>query len=510
MPLRQILLVGISLLLMLGGADRLCGQYKTKKQHVSPTLIIDQSDLIYDLLESFDLVRKANDGDPRAQHELGIRYFVGRGFQADTVKAFLWISRAAARDFLRAHYNLGVFYNNGWGTPWNPFQGYRHFRIAAERNMPEAEYTVALILTEDLVVPRDLDEAERWLTKAANQGLEPAKSALRELHEQRREQERAQRSDSAAASAIGLQDTTGFKIPSFMFLEEQSDSLSDIENPENLERLFRDRGPQLMKALGIPEEAIDTTKRGPPPEQLIQKTANLGSPEARILLGRCYELGRGCPQDHLRAAIHYLGAVRLDSPKAARLLWELTRNSDILSVSSQRAKAGDNDARFVLSGLAALRLDVPITDEQSAQLLEQAGQQDHVESLLELGVRYSSGRTVSQDRDKAIELWQRAAALGSREADVRLAASKIFGSSAEDPSGLLKALFAYASEGSSLAEAALAYCYESGFGVPSNTAEAVRHYRRAAGRGSETAYLALRRLYDEIRPEDREFQIDEF
>lgn len=507
---RRLLIVAVILCLISRGPSRLCGQYKTKKQRVSPTLIIDQSDLIYDLLESFDLVRKANDGDPRAEHELGIRYFVGRGFQADTARAFTWISRAASGGFLRAHYNLGVFYNNGWGTAWDPFQGYRHFRIAAERNMPEAEYTVALILTENLVVPRDLDESERWLTKAGDEGLEIAKTALRELQEQRQEQERALRPDSSAAGGLGLRDTTGFKIPSFMFLEGQSDSLSDIENPDNLERLFQDRGPQLMKALGIPDEAIDTTKRAPSPEQLIQETASVGSPEARILLGRCYELGRGCPQDYLRAAVHYLGAVRLDSPKAARLLWELTQNTDVLSLAGQRAKAGENDGRFVLSGLSALRLNAPITEEQSAQLLEQASQQDHVESLLELGVRYSSGRTVSQDRDKAIELWQRAAALGSREADVRLVAARIFTSPATDPSGLLKALFTYARQGSSLAEAALAYCYESGLGVSANTAEAVRYYRRAAGRGSETAYLALRRLYDDIRPEDREFQIEEF
>jgi hypothetical protein len=71
MPFRRILIVAISLLLLLGGPRRLYSQYKTKKQHISPTLIIDQSDLIYDLLESFDLVRKANDGDPRAQHERG-------------------------------------------------------------------------------------------------------------------------------------------------------------------------------------------------------------------------------------------------------------------------------------------------------------------------------------------------------------------------------------------------------------------------------------------------------
>ena len=505
------LLLGVALLVLtLWGPSHLHGQYRTKKQPVSPNLIIDQSDLIYDLLESFELVRKANDGDPRAQHELGIRYFIGRGFQADTVKAFLWISRAAAQGYLRAHYNMGVFYNNGWGTNWDPFSGYRQFRIAAERNMPEAEYTVALILTENLVIPKDLDEAGRWLTKASDQNLEVAKSALRELRERKQEEERRDRPDTTSAASITRSDTTNSRVPSFLFLETQIDSLSDIEDPENLERLFKNRGPQLMKALGIPEEAIDTTNPGPPAEQLIQATSNVGSPEARIVLGRCHELGRGCPQDVVRAALYYLSAVRLDSPKAAQFLWDLAQDTDLLSVAEKRAKAGENDARFVLSGLSALRLDYRITEEQSVQLLEQASEQDHVESLLELGVRYSSGRTVRQSRDKAIGLWKKASALGSREADVRLAAAEIFSPSPAYPPGIIKTLVGYSNEGSSLAQVALAYCYEIGTGVRANAAESARYYRRAASRGSESAYLSLRRLYDDIRPADKEFRIDEF
>jgi TPR repeat protein len=422
----RFILIACVLILVFRGPPRLYSQYKTKKKPVSPNLIIDQTDLIYNLLESFELVRKANDGDARAQHEFGVRYLVGKGFEADTVKAFYWIGRAASSGYPRANYNLGVFYNNAWGTAWDPFKGYRQFRIAAERNMPEAEYTIALILTENLVVPRDLDESERWLRKATDQGLDVATSALRELEQRRREQEKPQRRDTSTAGPLIMSDTTTSKIPPFMFLDAQSDSLADIDDPENLERLFKDHGPQLMKALGIPDEAIDTTKTGRPAEELIQTTADVGSPEARILLGRCHELGRGCQQDVVRAAVYYLSAVRLDSPKAAQLLWDLTQTSDLLSTVEEQARARNNDARYVLAGLSALRFDFRITEEQSVQLLEQAGQDDHLESLLELGVRYSSGRAVPQNRQKAIELWERASSLGSREANVRLVAADIF------------------------------------------------------------------------------------
>jgi TPR repeat protein len=376
--------------------------------------------------------------------------------------------------------------------------------------MPEAEYTVALILTENLVVARNLDEAERWLKKASDQGLDVAKSALRELDAQKQEEQRHTRPDTSSSSHILPSDTTQSRNPSFLFLDAQSDSLSDVRDPENLERLFSNRGPQLMKALGIPEEAIDTTKPGPPAEQLISTSANVGSPEARIVLGRCHELGRGCPQDVVRAAVYYLSAVRLDSRKAAQFLLDLVQSTDVLNASEARAKNGDNDARFVLAGLSALQLDNRLTEHQSVQLLEEASAQNHIESLLELGVRYSSGRTVPQRREKAIELWKAASALGSREADVRLVATEVFSSSSDPRPSLIDTLVSFANEGASLAQVALAYCYETGTGVESNTAEAARYYRRAASRGSESAYLSLRRLYDQVRPNDKEFQVDEF
>ena len=59
-----------------------------------------------------------------------------------------------------------------------------------------------------------------------------------------------------------------------------------------------------------------------------------------------------------------------------------------------------------------------------------------------------------------------------------------------------------------LAEVALGYCYETGTGLPRNPGAAAQFYVTAARRGSQDAYRALRRMYDDIRPKGKEFQIE--
>ena len=58
---------------------------KVFKENKAPTLnLIRRSDDSYELWEEFVLMQKANSGDANAQHELGIRYLIGRGFGLDT------------------------------------------------------------------------------------------------------------------------------------------------------------------------------------------------------------------------------------------------------------------------------------------------------------------------------------------------------------------------------------------------------------------------------------------
>ncbi|MDP3684747.1 MAG: hypothetical protein Q8S01_12535, partial [Ignavibacteria bacterium] len=92
-----------------------------------PFTLFYQSDVSYQLYENFMLIRKANTGDAQAAHEIGVRYLVGHGFDADTVQSFNWIEKAAEKKLPVALYNLGIFQNNGWGTEWNPYKAFDNF-----------------------------------------------------------------------------------------------------------------------------------------------------------------------------------------------------------------------------------------------------------------------------------------------------------------------------------------------------------------------------------------------
>jgi TPR repeat protein len=144
----------------------------------SPSSQLKRSDVDYNLMHIFMLERKAYSGDVAAQHELGLRYLLGEGVEADTLKGAFWIKRAAEQNSADAEYNLGILEFNGMGIPWNPFESYKFFLAAARQGMVEAEYILSMFLTENLVVPRNWEEAYRWIKKSADGGYAPAKEAV--------------------------------------------------------------------------------------------------------------------------------------------------------------------------------------------------------------------------------------------------------------------------------------------------------------------------------------------
>ena len=144
----------------------------------SPSAQLKRSDIDYNLMHIFMLERKAYAGDVAAQHELGLRYLLGEGVVADTLKGAFWIKRAAEQSSADAAYNLGILEFNGMGLPWNPFDAYKLFKAAATQGMAEAEYILSMFLTENLVVPRNWEEAYQWLKKSNDAGYAPAKEAI--------------------------------------------------------------------------------------------------------------------------------------------------------------------------------------------------------------------------------------------------------------------------------------------------------------------------------------------
>ena len=152
---------------------------------------------------------------------------------------------------------------------------------------------------------------------------------------------------------------------------------------------------------------------------------------------------------------------------------------------------GNAEAEFVCAGLIAVGFDTELPPEESFQLLLKASAQHHIQAMIETGLCYFSGRGVEKNKEKAVELWSEAAAMGSREAQIRLVATNVIANlHLQDYAASIPELDSASHKGSLVAQVALAYCYETGTGVGQNKSEAVRLYRESAYRGSQIAYYA--------------------
>ncbi|HUI30782.1 MAG TPA: tetratricopeptide repeat protein [Candidatus Acidoferrales bacterium] len=486
------------------------------------TQLIRASDIEYQLWEGFMVVHKANEGDPAAQQELGLRYFLGKGFPADTTKAAYWIEKAARQNMSIAQYNFGVFLDNGWGVKWNPFEAYRWFKTAADYHLPEAEFVMGLFYTDNLVVARDWVEAYNYVKAAADANYEPARKVLQEFINRGITVSNEAASMPPRDSSSARVSAESFSSVEPVYIDFGKDTTTHVDDLTLLNEAFHQGDEEFRKALGVSrmfEPQGDTTGIG-----IIERAAQSGIPEALAVLGRCYEKGVGVPRDRILAAEQYLRAARLDSRRAPLLLLNLVREKTFPEEVEARTRKNDDDAAFVWAGLVELGLDQRILQEQAFHLLVVAADHGNIPSLIELGRCYFTGQWTKQNPALGNQCWKRAVMEGSRDAQIRLSAAEIL----SDSSGLnsdsvlpiardigdkdhvekaVRTLVVASDEGSLIGQLALGYCYEHGIGEPQNTAEAVRLYRNCAQRGSRSAYDSLKRLYDQLRPSDKEFDV---
>lgn len=467
--------------------------------------LIRPRDMVYEFWEGLELMRRANNGDPVAQEELGYRYFVGKVFAADTARAAYWIGKAAEQNLAIAQYNLGVFLSNGWAVPWNPFKAYERFKAAAEDSLPEGEFAYGLFYTDNLVVPRDWPRAYHWLKLAGDAKYEPARKVIAEFIRRGIPLD----SDTTGGRTTPTHDSiSAGTVHSIepLYLDYGPDTTSHIDDLTLLNEAFREGNDKFREALGVSHIFDKETEKDTTALSVIESAAGVGSPEALTVLGRCYERGAGVPRDRILAAEQYLQAARMDSRHGLALLLQLVREKDFAGEVESRAKAGDDDAAFVWAGLTELGLDHRLLDDQALDLLAVAASHDHIPSLIEVGRCYYTGQWTARNPAVGAKYWRRAAEDGSRDAEIRLAAAAVVSDSIRADS--IRILSTGSGDGSTIAQLALGYCYETGVGVAQNTPQAVRLYRNCAQRGSENAYNALKRMYDKLRPKDPEFNVD--
>ncbi len=469
-------------------------------------------ELAYQIWQKFKLTQEANAGDVLAQHELGLRYLMGEGIPADTAQAVYWIKKAAEKNLTSAKYNYAILLINGIGVDWDPFSAFKFFKSAAEDGMVQAQYVVGVLHTDNLTVPRNWNLAYYWIKKSADNDYEPAKEILAEL--------KPRVSESVVDSLLGMdkigKETEPVSDPEenltsslglvFIDFDTIRDTVIEIRDSmliADIQIIGADSIVKYLDADSIQSlEKFATAKR----LETVFTLADNGSPEAQTILGRLYESGIYFKKDLLDAASYYYRALRNDSPTATNLLWNLSQNDQFKKIVREETEKNNPIAKFVWYGLTSLGFDYRIVISDALNLLEESANQFYLPAMMETGLNYYTGRFVNYDPGNGIKIWQTAAQLGSSEAEIRLAASRLFESFiSSDKLKDFKKIETATNQGSLFAMVSAGLCYRDGVGTKKSMSEAVHYLRMGARRGSQFAYEELERIYNERRPDDALF-----
>ena len=116
----------------------------------------------------------ADQGDARAQYNLGVMYNTGRGVPRDVAEAAKWYRLAADQGYAVAQNNLGFMYDTGQGVPQDYAEAMRWYRLAADQGHARAQANLGMMYEDGNGVPRDLVTAHMWVNIASANGLEDA------------------------------------------------------------------------------------------------------------------------------------------------------------------------------------------------------------------------------------------------------------------------------------------------------------------------------------------------
>lgn len=119
----------------------------------------------------------AEKGDPDAEFNLAQAYRLGRGVPTNLAAAKTWFERAAAQGHVDAQTTLGLLlFQNG-----NQGEGLKWLKQAADQGEPRALLVYGTALVNGDGVTQDPILGYAYVSRAAAQGLEPAKQTLAQL-----------------------------------------------------------------------------------------------------------------------------------------------------------------------------------------------------------------------------------------------------------------------------------------------------------------------------------------
>lgn len=116
----------------------------------------------------------AEEGNARAQHNLGVMYQLGRGFLEDATEAVKWYRLSAEQGYAEAQYNLGNMYRKGNGVLKDYTEVLKWWRLSAEQGNTYAQHNLGVMYQQGKGVLQDNVTAHMWYDIALTNGREKA------------------------------------------------------------------------------------------------------------------------------------------------------------------------------------------------------------------------------------------------------------------------------------------------------------------------------------------------
>jgi uncharacterized protein len=125
-----------------------------------------------------ELRANANKGNARAEFDLGLIYYKGKGVPQDYAEAAGWYRKAAEQGYAKAQSNLGDLYFRGLGVPRNYSMAVYWSQKAADQGDVKGEAGLGYLYFYGAGLRQDYTQAAFWYRKAAANGEVAAQDAL--------------------------------------------------------------------------------------------------------------------------------------------------------------------------------------------------------------------------------------------------------------------------------------------------------------------------------------------
>ena len=221
------------------------------------------------------LLKAAEQGNPYAQYNIGLRYAQGEGIGQNLEVAAKWYLKAAEQGHTEAQCSLGICYVKGEGIEKNPEEAVKWFRKAAEQGNPRGQCNLGLSYAQGLVVMKNPAEAIKWFRKSAEQGYARGQFNL----------------GFSYATGRGVEKNPTEAVKWYRMAAEQGLNFAQLQ----LGICYK-YGSGVEKNLG---EAVSW----------FRKSAEQGHSGAQCNLGICYDNGEGVEKDPVEAIKWFKKAV---------------------------------------------------------------------------------------------------------------------------------------------------------------------------------------------------------